>query len=190
MKAPIYLVLIGGCGIRFTSISGRHPGEALLSSQLCAVAWLATSRSLGDPLNRDLMSLGGTSMRKTALASVAVLVIVFAFGVWAQNKPQSERITNGPVVKKTTDTVAEISWSTDAPGSSIVKYGSSANSLNQTAEEPWGGAKESNGDYNHTVWIKNLKPNTTYYFMVVTGQGLGTGTETQSRPQEFHTMAK
>jgi Purple acid Phosphatase, N-terminal domain len=129
-------------------------------------------------------------MRKTVLVSIAALLVLVASGAWAQNKVHAERITNGPVVKKTTDTVAEISWSTDAPGSSIVKYGTKDNSLNETAEEPWGGTKESNGDFNHTVWVKNLKPNTTYYFVVVTGQGLGTGTETQSRPQEFHTMAK
>ena len=129
-------------------------------------------------------------MRKTVLVSIAALLVLVASGAWAQNKAHAERITNGPVVKKTTDTVAEISWSTDAPGSSIVKYGTSANSLNEKAEEPWGGKKESNGDFNHTVRVKNLKPNTTYYFVVETGQGLGTGTETQSRPQEFHTMAK
>ena len=128
-------------------------------------------------------------MRKT-LASIAALFLLLALSIWAQNKTQAERITNGPAIKKTTDTVAEISWSTDAPGSSIVKYGASPNALNQTAEEPWGGTKEPNGNFNHTVWIKNLKPNTTYYFLVVTGQGLGTGTETQSRPQEFHTTAK
>ena len=128
-------------------------------------------------------------MRKT-LASIAALFLLLALSIWAQNKTQAERITNGPAIKKTTDTVAEISWSTDAPGSSIVKYGASPNALNQMAEEPWGGTKEPNGNFNHTVWIKNLKPNTTYYFIVVTGQGLGTGTETQSRPQEFHTTAK
>ena len=83
---------------------------------------------------------------------------------WAQNKARAERITKGAVVKKTTDTVTEIAWSSDGPGSSIVKYGTSPNALNQTAEKPWGGTKESNGDYSHTVWITNLKPNTTYYF--------------------------
>src|SRR5579864_4743454 len=58
----------------------------------------------------------------------------------------------------------------DAPGSTIVKYGVSPQSLNQTAEEPWRGTKEAIGGYNHTVWIKDLKPNTTYYFIVETGQ--------------------
>jgi Purple acid Phosphatase, N-terminal domain len=126
-------------------------------------------------------------MRKITVAFLAVLLALVT--AWAQNKPQAERITNGPVVKKTTDTVAEIAWSTDAAGSSIVKYGTSPTALNQTAQAPWGGTKEPNGDYNHTVWVKNLTPNTTYYFVVETTQGAGTGTQTQSQPQQFHTTA-
>src|SRR5947209_15843412 len=111
-------------------------------------------------------------MRKITLASLAAIVL-FSLAVWAQ---KSERITDGPRVKQTTQNSAEIAWSTDAPGSSIVHYGTDPNSLSQTAEEPWGGSKESNGDYNHTVWVKNLQPNTAYYFAVETGQGKGTGT--------------
>ncbi len=135
------------------------------------------------------MTLEGT-MRKLKLVSIAALLL-FAVAAWGQNKGfKAERITNGPVVKKTTGTVAEISWSTDAPGSSIVKYGISPNALAQTAEAPWGGTKEHNGDYNHTVWVKNLKPNTTYYFRVETTQGAATKTSTESQQvQQFHTSA-
>ena len=128
-------------------------------------------------------------MRRIILASLSALLVLFTMTSWAQTKAPAERITNGPAVKKTTDTVAEISWSTDAPGSSIVKYGTSPAVLNDTAEAPWGGTKEPNGDYNHTVWVKNLKPNTTYYFVVETTQGAGTGTQTQSQPHQFHTTA-
>lgn len=126
-------------------------------------------------------------MKKWTIATLAVMALLFVMAASAQNK--AERITNGPVVKKTTDTVAEIAWSSDAPGSSIVKYGTSPNALNQTAEAPWGGGKEHNGDYNHTVWVKNLKPNTTYYFVVETTQGAGTNTQAASQPQQFHTTA-
>jgi hypothetical protein len=131
------------------------------------------------------------AMRKFTL-SFAALMILFTVAAWAQteHKAQTERITNGPVVKRTTATAAEISWSTDAAGSSIVRYGTSPNSLNERAEEPWGGKHEPNGDFNHSVWVKNLRPNTTYYFKVETGQGRGTGTEAQSQPQEFHTASK
>ena len=130
-------------------------------------------------------------MKKITLTLLA-LAVLFAVGVSAQNqaqqnKAQAERITNGPVVKNTTGSGTEIAWSTDAPGSSIVKYGTSPNALNETAEAPWGGTKESNGDYNHSVWIKSLKPNTTYYFVVETTQGAGTNSQTQSQPKEFRT---
>lgn len=125
-------------------------------------------------------------MKNIAMASFLSLLLLSAIS-WAQGKPKAERITNGPVVKEETRNSAEIAWSTDAPGSSVVKYGTSQSSLNETAEEPWGGKRESNGDYNHSVWVKNLKPNTTYYYKVETGQGLGTGTESDSRTGQFHT---
>jgi phosphodiesterase/alkaline phosphatase D-like protein len=127
-------------------------------------------------------------MKKLIVAALASFFLMFGMA-WAQ-KPQAERITNGPVAKDVQGTTAEIAWSTDAQGSSIVKYGTSPNSLNQTAEAPWGGTKEQNGDYNHTVWLKNLKPNTNYYYEVETTQGAGTGTQTESQPKEFHTAAK
>lgn len=125
-------------------------------------------------------------MRKIAVASLMAMVL-FSWAAWAQEKSKAEKITNGPVVKETTKNSAEIEWSTDAPGSSVVKYGTSPNALTQTAEKPWGGTKEANGDYNHTVWVKNLKPSTTYYYKVKTGQGKGTGTEADSKPEEFRT---
>jgi hypothetical protein len=129
-------------------------------------------------------------MRKVTLASIFALLVVFTVAAWAQNQAKPERITNGPAVKQTTGTGAEIAWSSDAPGSSIVRYGTSPTALNETAQAPWGGTKEANGDYNHTVWIKNLKPNTTYYFVVQTTQGAGTNTAAQSQPSQFHTASK
>lgn len=126
-------------------------------------------------------------MKNIAMANFFLALLLLSAITWAQDKPKAERITNGPVVKEETRNSAEISWSTDAPGSTVVKYGTSPNALNETAEEPWGGKRESNGGYNHTVWVKNLKPNTTYYYKVETGQGLGTGTEADSRAGQFHT---
>jgi acid phosphatase type 7 len=126
-------------------------------------------------------------MKKMAIVSLLSSFFLLSALSWAQSKPKGERITNGPVMKEATRNSAEVSWSTDAPGSSVVKYGTSPNALNETAEEPWGGKRESNGDYNHTVWIKNRKPGTTYYYKVETGQGLGTGTEADSRTGQFRT---
>ena len=47
-------------------------------------------------------------MKSIILRRVLALLVLVALGTWAQNKPRAERITDGPVVKKTTDTVAEI----------------------------------------------------------------------------------
>ncbi len=115
------------------------------------------------------------------LSLVAALVSLAAYA------QKAERITDGPRVNQTTRDSAEIAWSTDAAGSSIVHYGTDPNNLSQIAEKPWGGTHEPNGDFNHTVWVKNLRANTTYYFVVQTGQGKGTGTGAQSQVMQFQT---
>ncbi len=114
-------------------------------------------------------------------------VLLFAICAWAQKEHPAERITDGPRVKEVTDTVAKIAWSTTAAGSSIVRYGLKPNELNQRAEEPWGGGHESNGNFNHTVWLKNLRPHTRYFFVVESSQARGTGTEAFSHVEEFQT---
>jgi Purple acid Phosphatase, N-terminal domain len=127
-------------------------------------------------------------MKKMSIASIA-LTMLLTVAAWGQANPQAVKITDGPKLKQTTDTTAEISWSTNVPGSSIVRYGTNPSALDQKAQEPWGGTKEPNGDYNHTVWLKNLQPNTTYHFTVESGQAQGTGTQTQSAPLQLHTTA-
>jgi hypothetical protein len=126
-------------------------------------------------------------MKKNALIIVATAI--FSVAALAQNAPV-ERITDGPRVKQTTRNSAEIAWSTDAAGSSVVRYGINPHRLSRTAQKPWGGTHEPNGDFNHTVWVKNLRPDTTYYFLVETGQARGTGTGARSEVQEFHTAGQ
>jgi len=79
------------------------------------------------------------------------------------------QITHGPVVENVTDTTAEIAWSTNVNSGTALHYGTDPSHLDQTAGMPWGG-------FTHRVLIKNLKPNTTYYFKAESGQGQGTGT--------------
>jgi hypothetical protein len=126
-------------------------------------------------------------MKKNALILIAVAL--FSIVAFSQDSP-TERITDGPRVKQTTRNSAEIAWSTLTAGSSVIRYGTSPDSLSQVAEKPWGGTHEPNGDFNHTVWVKNLRPNTTYYFVVESGQGRGTGTGARSQVQEFHTARR
>ena len=120
-------------------------------------------------------------------SAIVFAFLLFAICAWAQNEHRVERITDGPRVKEVTETVAKIAWSTTAAGSSIVRYGFNPKELNQRAEEPWGGGHESNGNFNHTVWLKNLRPHTRYFLIVESGQARGTGTEAFSHVEEFHT---
>lgn len=99
---------------------------------------------------------------------------------------QPVKITDGPRVEKVDKTDATIAWTTNAASSSVVRYGTSPASLSQTAQSPYADA-EGASKQTHRVEVKNLKPNTTYYFMVDSGQGEGTGTEAKSQVAQFKT---
>jgi hypothetical protein len=79
-------------------------------------------------------------------------------------------ITSGPVIEHVDSNSATVAWSTNVKGSSRVYYGINPNNLIQLAESPWGA-----GGLTHRVDIRNLKPGTTYYFTIETGQAQGTG---------------
>jgi phosphodiesterase/alkaline phosphatase D-like protein len=93
------------------------------------------------------------------------------------------RITNGPVVEKVGESNATVAWSTDRPSSSVVKYGTDRNNMDQTAQMPWGAT-------THRVELKNLKPGTQYYFTVHSAQGKNApGQKEDSEPMPFTTKA-
>lgn len=97
-----------------------------------------------------------------------------------------ERITNGPVVEHVGDTSATIAWTTNTGGSSVVRYGTEPNRLGQMAESPYADNDRTRSQ-NHRVQLNNLRPGTTYYFFVDSGQGEGTGTDARSGVQRFTT---
>ena len=88
----------------------------------------------------------------------------------ANEENGSVKITGGPTIEYVDNNSATIAWSTNRKGSTRVTYGTDPNNLTQLAESPWGA-----GGLTHRVQIHNLKPNTTYYFQVETGQAAGTG---------------
>jgi hypothetical protein len=90
------------------------------------------------------------------------------------------QITNGPVVENVSDTTAEIAWSTNVNAGTTLHYGTDAGHLDLTAGMPWGGL-------THRVTLKDLKPNTTYYFLAESSQGQGTGTQAQTEQSSFQT---
>jgi hypothetical protein len=90
------------------------------------------------------------------------------------------QITNGPVVENVTDKTAEIAWSTNVNAGTTLHYGTDPGHLDLTAGMPWGGL-------THRVTLKDLKPNTTYYFRAESSQGQGTGTQAQTDQSSFQT---
>ncbi len=97
------------------------------------------------------------------------------------------QITNGPAVEYVSSNKAEIAWTTSTGGSSVIHYGTDPNNLNQTAQEAYARSNGSGQHVTHRVTINNLQPNTTYYFVVDSGQGQGTGTEAKSQVAQFKT---
>ena len=91
------------------------------------------------------------------------------------------KLTHGPVLEHVGDTTAVVAWSTDLPSSSIVRYGTDANHLDKTAEQPWGAT-------THRVEIKNLKPGTRYYYTVHSAQGKNApGQKVDTEARQFTT---
>ncbi len=104
----------------------------------------------------------------------------------AATKAQAVKITDGPRIEGVGPTWAVIAWTTNTGGSTVVRYGTDANSLTQMAEAPYSD-NEKMSSQNHRVHIKGLKPNTEYYFVADSGQGEGTGTESKSSIGHFTT---
>jgi phosphodiesterase/alkaline phosphatase D-like protein len=101
-------------------------------------------------------------------------------------KAQAVKITDGPRVEGTGPTWAVIAWTTNTGGSSVIHYGTDANQLGQTAKSAYSDNEKTKAQ-NHRVHLKNLKPNTRYFFQVDSGQGEGTGTDARSSVAEFTT---
>lgn len=101
-----------------------------------------------------------------------------------------KRVTllDGPRVEQTTDTTAQVAWTTDSQASAAVRYGTDRNNLDKIAQGEWGGAANGGG-HTHRVTIRDLKPSTTYFFKVESGDAKDTGTSVHSDVQTFATAA-
>ncbi|MBV9608373.1 MAG: fibronectin type III domain-containing protein [Acidobacteria bacterium] len=122
-------------------------------------------------------------MRKTLVVVAVLALCTLAFAQTEKTAPGAVQITNGPGVTNLTGTSATVFWNTTAPSASVVRYGTSRDKLTETAEEAW-------GQTSHKVELKNLQPNTTYFFQVDSSQAKGTGTEIKSGIGTFKTKAQ
>ena len=90
------------------------------------------------------------------------------------------KITNGPVVEHVTETTAIIAWSTNVSAGTVLHYGTDPNHLDQIASMPWGGL-------THRVNLKDLTPNTKYYYQAESPKAQGTGSTVQAPAASFKT---
>jgi phosphodiesterase/alkaline phosphatase D-like protein len=118
--------------------------------------------------------------QRFTLLGVCLTFVLWAVVLAGAQTNTNLQITNGPTVEHADSNSAVVAWSTNTNASTLLKYGTDPNNLNQTAEAPWGGV-------THRVTIHNLQPNTTYYFQVTSGQGQGTGTGATSSVSRFTT---
>ena len=96
-------------------------------------------------------------------------------------KVQAQRdvkVTYGPAVQSLTDTTAFITWSTNVSANTVLRYGTSSGNLNQVAQSPSGGT-------THHAKLKDLIPDTTYFYRV--GTSAPQATEPMSAPASFKT---
>lgn len=110
--------------------------------------------------------------------ALTLVLLLMASRAYAENV----RITRGPVVEHTSESTATVAWSTNVSASTVVSYGTDPNVLDKQAQTPW-------GSLTHRVVLKNLKPGTTYYFRVTSGQAEGSGTTVDSQIGTFATKA-
>ena len=121
---------------------------------------------------------------------VTVLGVVAALSLFCAAQPQYStgtnhsgvQITNGPGVDNLTTNSAVVFWNTNVPTGAIVRYGTSQEKLNQTAQV-------SPGETDHKAQISNLQPGTIYFFQVEATQG-NVGAGAKSGIGTFKTKSK
>ena len=83
-----------------------------------------------------------------------------------QHQPATAiNVVQGPTIQYADDEFAVITWTSDQPSESRIFYGKTSSNLNQVAED---GKSLST---RHQVDLRNLQPNTMYYFRVDNGTG-------------------
>ena len=129
-----------------------------------------------------MLFMSSVALKRLSLLSLFGLASLGAFpqndqdqsDAAAQQTPVTANITQAPTIQYADDEFAVITWTTDRPFASRVFYGKDAANLNQIAED---GKSLS---IRHQVDLRNLQPNTTYYFRIDTGQGTAAAASTDN----------
>jgi hypothetical protein len=129
--------------------------------------------------------------------ALAICAIAFFTGnLLAQVSPtipkaDEVRIIQGPKIELATEHLTIIHWTTNNPGGSpvhygVVHYGTDPHNLIETAKSPI----RLNPDQSSTVFrvrLENLKPQTTYYYIVGSMQATGESDGVKSSVSHFTT---
>ena len=98
------------------------------------------------------------------------------------NPARGLTITIGPTALHVSDTTAFITWSTNISGETALWYGLQPNKLDQVV-------RDLSDGFTHQIQLKNLRPNTTYYYRVLPLPATPTQAKPLSRPASFKTLA-
>src|SRR5260370_9042571 len=128
--------------------------------------------------------------------TTAVICLLTSNPMAAQVSPTTPRaarvqITKGPEIEMTKEFLTIIRWTTNNPGGStehygVVHYGTDPKNLSEIAKSPI----RLNPDHASTVFrvrVDNLKPGTTYYYTVGSGETNGAGDGAKTPAKQFTT---
>jgi hypothetical protein len=138
-------------------------------------------------MNKLLLKLAIMAAAGCLLSSNATLAQVSP----TTPKTARVRIIQGPELELAKEHLTIIRWTTNNPGGSpehygIVHYGTDPKNLSQTAKSPI----RLNPDHPSTIFrvrLDDLKPGTTYYYMVGSMEANGTDDGTKSAVRQFTT---
>lgn len=114
------------------------------------------------------------------MRTVIFLLIALSLPAFAQEETAHPRITSGPVVETVTPNSGVVAWSTNVSAGTVVTYGTTPEQLSMRSEMPWGG-------YTHRVTLRQLQPDTTYFFRASSPDAKGSGQVLQSEVAQFRT---
>jgi hypothetical protein len=134
-----------------------------------------------------------TLLLKVAVTGV-VICLLLSNPIGGQVSPPTPRaarvrITGGPAIEMAKDYLTIIRWTTNNPGGSpehygVVHYGTDPKNLSETAKSPI----RVNPDHTSIVFrvrLDNLKPRTTYYYMVGSEEANCTDDGAKSAVKQF-----
>ncbi len=104
----------------------------------------------------------------------AVVWVVLALVLWSGGKSCSAKITRGAVLLRLEQTRAAVMWETDTRGAGQVRYGAGEELTDRMRSEPvrvsYRHATANRSVYIHKVWLDDLKAQTRYGYVIVSGR--------------------